>query len=156
VFFGTAVTWHCPAGPRPLPRAHCSRLLGALLIAVVTTPIRAITHVIPHILPFFPPLEGAPTDHAVLGGPIGMVGHEKWLRVTSAGTRRTLVFKPSGSKKDLFPFIRPSRGSHNPGLSPGERTHCAGRSCSGVRSRRRIRANTVPALPRHSRSQPSR
>ena len=50
-------------------------ILRALLIAVVTTPIRAIAHVIPHILPFFPPLEGAPTNHANLGGAIDMVGH---------------------------------------------------------------------------------
>ena len=69
-----------------MPRVHFLRLLRALLrIAIVATSIRAIAHFIPHILPFFSPLEGAPTDHANLGGAIGMMGHEEWLRVDLSG-----------------------------------------------------------------------
>ena len=55
-------------------------LLQHLLIAIVAAPIRAIAHFIPHILPFLPPLKGAPTDHTNLGGAIGVMGHQQWLR----------------------------------------------------------------------------
>ena len=88
-----------------------STLLRFFLIAVVTTPIRAMAHVIPHILPFFPPLEGAPADRANLGGAIGMMGHQKWLRLTSVETRGSLVFKPADPGK-----ISPLSSDH-----PGDR-----------------------------------
>ena len=100
--------------PTSIPPAHSSRLLGALLIAVVTTPIGAIAHLIPHILPFFSPLEGAPTDRANLGGAIGMMGHQQWLRVTSVGTRGSLLFKPPGPAGLSAGEIRRSSGLRTP------------------------------------------
>jgi hypothetical protein len=77
--------------------------LGFFLIAVVTTPFRAIAHGFPHILPFFSPLEGAPAYRANLGGAIGMMGHQKWLRVISVSTKGSLVFKPNIQERTL-PF----------------------------------------------------